>query len=333
MIRILDIARQAGVSVSTVSRVINENRYVHAATRRQVLALIEKNGYVPNKAARNMVLQRSCTIGIIISGETFNSFRYSLFFAVESRLRSLGYNTVFFLIKPGIDERDCLYRVKSEQPEGIIMFCEIKDPGFYEYLSRMNIPVVSTLFGNGFHTVMIDDEQAVFEAVSHLIRLGHRNINMICKVCPLEDKYLRGYCRALNEKGIAFDQERIVCERQCAFEDGKHGMKNMLLGGKDFSAVFVTGDEMAIGAMRVLKDKGIRVPEDISIVGFGDIETSDAVIPRLTTIQQPIEEIGELAAMSLHKLISKTEEVRREYILPHKLIIRESTAACTVAGN
>jgi DNA-binding LacI/PurR family transcriptional regulator len=91
---------------------------------------------------------------------------------------------------------------------------------------------------------------------------------------------------------------------------------------------------MAIGAMRVLRDEGIRVPEDVSIVGFGDIETSDAVIPRLTTIQQPVEEIVEHAAVSLHKLISKTEEVHREYIFPHKLIIRESTAACKrLLGN
>jgi LacI family transcriptional regulator len=135
MVRILDIARQAGVSASTVSRVVNKTSHVNTATKRRILALIEKTGYVLNKAARNMVLRRSSTIAIIISGDTFNSFRHSLFFVVESRLRSLGYNTVFFAIKSGIDEQDCLYRVKSEQPEGIIMFCEVKDPGFYEYLS------------------------------------------------------------------------------------------------------------------------------------------------------------------------------------------------------
>jgi DNA-binding LacI/PurR family transcriptional regulator len=240
---------------------------------------------------------------------------------------------VFFVIKSGIDERDCLYRVKSEQPEGIIMFCEITDPGFYEDLAVMNIPAVSTLSGDGVYTVTIDNEQAAFEAVSHLIRLGHRNINMICKAHFFENKYVQGYCRALSENGILFDKERIVYERQCTFEDGKHGMKNMLLKGKNFSAVFATGDEMAIGAMRVLEDERIRVPKDVSIVGFGDIETSDAVIPRLTTIQQPFDEIGEMAVVSLHKLISKTEEVYREYILPHKLIIRESTAACNRDGG
>jgi DNA-binding LacI/PurR family transcriptional regulator len=151
---------------------------------------------------------------------------------------------------------------------------------------------------------------------------------MICKDCRFENRRLQGYRRALGKNDIPFDEKRIVYERQCTFEDGKHGMKNMLLGGKDFSAVFAAGDEMPIGAMRVLNDERIRVPEDVSIIGFGDMESSDTVIPRLTTIQQPVDEIGELAAVFLHKLINKTEEAHREYILPHKLIIRESTAAC-----
>jgi LacI family transcriptional regulator len=328
MVSITDIAKQVGVSPSMVSRVLNGKKYVNAEKKEQILKLIEETGYVPNKAARNMAMHRSFTIGIVIP-DAFNIFQRQLFSIIERYLDSFGYHTLFFFVKPDeISEKECLNHVKSEKLDGIIMLHEVKSPDFYEYLAQLKLPVISTMCNyNNIPTIKIDDKQAAFEAVTHLTSLGHRKISLICgSGFSFGDRRAEGYQQALKESGIDWEDGRVVYVPQYIPESGMYGMRELLLRNRDFTAVFAASDELALGAIRTLQDEGIRVPEDVSVIGFDDIDIADYLHPRLTTIRQPIREIGEQSALGLHRHINSGSSAIQELIIPHKLIIRESTA-------
>jgi LacI family transcriptional regulator len=331
MINISDIAKQAGVSTSMVSRVINGKSYVNAEKKEQILKLIKETGYVPSKSARNMVMQRSFTVGVVIP-DGFNIFQRQLFSVIERQLDSFGYHTLFFFVKmDSLSEKKCLDRLKTEKLDGVIMLHEIKSNEFYEYTKDARIPIISTLDNyNTIPTIKLDDNQAAFDAVNHLIQLGHQKIYMISGCSYSYGAHrLVGYHRALDGAGIKRDEKRIVDVQQYSAEAGMYAMRELLLRSRDFSAVFVSSDELALGAIRVLLDEGIRIPEEISVIGFDDIDISNYVFPRLTTIRQPIIEIGEQAATYLHQFITGRNDPELNIVLPHKLIIRESTCALT----
>jgi LacI family transcriptional regulator len=276
-----------------------------------------------------MVLQRSFTVGMVIPCE-YTLFQYRMFSLVERYLHKLGYRTLRLFLEPLPNSaRECLSTLKSENPDGIILFCGSAVSGLSEYLAASTIPVVPDTGGlNTIPAVTIDNRKAAYEAVSHLIRLGHRKIGMIRGSDSLcVSQRLEGYCQALAENNITYDKSLVVYEGHCTFDNGKNGMGKLLLRTRDFSAVFAAGDELAIGAIRVLQDEGIRVPGDVSIVGFDDIDIASYVIPRLTTIHQPLDKIGEQTALIMHNRISGNSDTV-EPIIPHKLVVRESTAAC-----
>jgi LacI family transcriptional regulator len=328
MISLKDIAAQLGVSASTVSRAVNGKKYINPEKRARILKLIEETGYVPNQAARNMVLRRSFTVGIIIP-DTFNMFQRQLFSIIERCLNSFGYHSLFFFVKfDGTSEKECLDRMKSEKPDGIIMLHEILGDTFYDYAARIRLPLVSAAMSReGISSVHVDEERAAFEGVTHLLNLGHRKIVMITgSGFTFGSQRMEGYFKALEAAGIARDSGRVVSVGYYTAEFGMYGMRELRLRDRDFTAVFTATDELAIGAMRVLRDEGLRVPGDVSVVGFDDIEISNYFIPRLTTIHQPIIEIGEQAALSLHRRING-DNSSSEILIPHKLIIRESTRA------
>jgi LacI family transcriptional regulator len=325
MTGLLDIAREAGVSISTVSRVVNGEKHINPHIRERVLTLVKKTGYTPNKAARAMVLKRSFTVGMVIP-DKYTLFQYRMLSLMERYLHTFGYYTLRFFLEPfGNSVTKCLSALRSENPDGVILFCGIA--GFSDYLAKPVIPIVSDSGGlNTIPAVTIDNKKAAYEAVTHLIRLGHRKIGMICGSDSLcISQRVEGYCQALAENNIARDKSCIIHEPYCTFDDRKNGMKNLLLRARGFSAVFTATDELAIGAMRVLRDEGLRVPEDVSMVGFDDVDISSYVIPRLTTIHQPLERMGEQTALILHNRISGNNTMV-EPVIPHTLIIRESTS-------
>ena len=331
MVNIKDIARQAGMSPSTVSRVINGKKYVNSERREYILKLIEETGYVPNKAARSMVLKRSFTVGIIMP-DTFNMFQRQLFSIIERHLESFGYNTLFFFVKlDDQSEEACLSRLKAEKPDGVIMIHEMKNPLFYEYAIKANLPIVTATFHYpGISAIHVNEEQASRNAVNHLIGLGHKSILMISgDGFTFGRQRAEGFFQALVEADMICDESRIVYVHHYTAEFGMHGMKEILLkGGKGnlgFTALFAATDELAIGALRVLADEGIRVPKDVSVIGFDDIDIAQYITPRLTTISQPLTEMGEKTALALHRQIIGENTGEEEIILPHKLIIREST--------
>jgi LacI family transcriptional regulator len=336
MVNIKDIARRAGMSPSTVSRVVNGKKHVNSEKREQILRLIEETGYVPNKAARSMVLQRSFTVGIVIP-DTFNMFQRQLFSIIERYLESFGYHTLFFFVKfEDQSEEACLARLKAEQLDGVIMIHEMKNPLFYEYIVSTGLPAVTSTFNYpGLSAIHVNEEQAAREAVNHLIGLGHRRIVMISgDGFTFGRQRAEGFFQALTEADIPWDENRVVFVRHYIPEFGMYGMRELLLrsgcrsasGTCNFTALFAATDELAIGAIRVLADEGIRVPDDVSVVGFDDIDIAKYMTPRLTTISQPLTEIGAQTVLALHRHISGGG-AGDEQVLPYKLVIRESTRA------
>jgi LacI family transcriptional regulator len=331
MINIKDIARQVGMSPSTVSRVVNGKKHVNAEKRERILKLIEETGYVPNRAARSMVLRRTFTVGVIIP-DTFNMFQRQLFSIIERHLESFGYSTLFFFVKfEDQSEEACLNRLKAEKPDGVIMIHEIRNPLFYDYVIKSKIPIVTSTFHYpGLSAVHVNEEVASKDAVNHLIGLGHRRILMISgDGFTFGRQRAEGFFQALTEADIAWNESRVVFVGHYTPEFGMYGMRELLLreGKGTFTSLFAATDELAIGAIRVLADEGLRVPDDVSVVGFDDIDIAQYISPRLTTVSQPLRQIGENTALALHRQITGGNGVEEDQILPYKLVIRESTRA------
>jgi LacI family transcriptional regulator len=335
MISIKDIARQLGVSPSTVSRVANGKNYVNPKKREQILKVIEETGYVPNKAARAMVMKRSFTVGIVLP-YTFNMFQRQLFAIIERHLESFGYHTLFFFLQfDSASEKECLARLKSEKLDGVILLQEIRDQLFYDSLSQLRLPVVASTFSfSDVPSIHVDEIRAAMDAVNHLISLGHRRINMISGSNTMFGKLrVEGYYQALNAAGIERDPSRVLIAPFYTAESGMYCMRELLLKNRDFSAIYAANDDLAIGVIRILTDKGIRVPEDVAVIGFDDIEIADYMVPRLTTIRQPLDDMGQQTALILHRAITGQGTARQELVLPHKLIVRESTARNSENGD
>jgi LacI family transcriptional regulator len=325
---IKDIARQAGVSVSMVSRVINGKSYVNEAKREKILRLINETGFVPSNTARNMVMKRSFSIAIVLP-DMFNIFQRQLVAVIERQLDYFGYQLVFFMVNfDDASEAECLARIKSEKIDGLILIQEVRNIEFYEYLVQRNIPAVSVTFErNGLPSVHVDDESAAFEAVSHLINLGHRSIAFINSVGFSFTRHREnGYYRALASASIPLHEPVAISVPQFTPEAGVYGMRGLLLSKHQHTAIFAATDELAFGAIRALKDYGISVPNEVSVIGFDDIDISNFMVPRLTTIRQPIQEMGERAVQMLNRLISGKTVPKNKVLLEHRLIIRESTA-------
>jgi LacI family transcriptional regulator len=236
---------------------------------------------------------------------------------------------MFFFVKfDGSSEEEFLLRLKAEKLDGVILFHEIQGANFYDYIAKVKLPVVIATFNRkAIVSIHVSEEQAAIDGVNHLINLGHRKINMISgSEFSFGAQRAKGFVRAMETAGIAGAEERITYVQHYTAEFGMYGMREQLLRGRNFTAVFAATDELALGAIRVLKDEGLRVPEDVSVVGFDDIDISNYVIPRLTTIHQPLDKIGEQTALILHKHISGASNGTTDLILPHKLIVRESTS-------
>ncbi len=330
MISIKDLARLAGVSASTISRAVNDKKYVKPEIRERILALVKETGYVANNAARSMVLKRTFTVGIVIP-DTFNMFQRQLFSSLERSLEGFGYRTLFFFVKwEAESELKCLRRLKAEKLDGIIMLHEVTHPSFYEFLSEGSMPVVLCTFsreGLTFHSVHVDEESAARAATAHLIGLGHRNIGLISgSHFSFGSQRADGYRSALEGAGISYDAERTVFVPSYTPEEGRLGMRTLLERAKGLTAIFAVSDELAIGAIRALYEAGLAVPGDVSVVGFDDIDISEYLTPAITTIRQPIQEMGGKTAEIMSDLIAGTKQNEGSTVFGFELVLRESSA-------
>ena len=300
---IKDIAERCGVSVSTVSRVLNDHPDVSAANRERVLAVVEALHYVPNNSARDLVKPPVDSIGLVVRG-VGNPFFTDIIRTIERMITEAGYTMVLHQIRSGEDElRAGAELARSKRLLGVILLggCFDYTP---EQTASLGVPVVCCTYTNSFGTlentdyssVSIDDEQAAYRAVRLLTEHGHRKIGIILNsTCDRSIGQLRykGYCQALQDAGIPLDSELVEETVTYEMADGYAGMEQLLERRGDLTAVFVVSDAMAVAAMKALHDHGKRVPEECSVVAIDGIDMSPYFVPTLTTLGQPRWELGE----------------------------------------
>lgn len=336
-----DIAATVGVTPMTVSRVINRNGYVSDETRQKVLQVVKDMNYRRNGLARNLKRQRTDTIGLVL-GDISNPYSTELARAVKETCSVRGYN-VFVCISEHSAKEDiaAFESLANHSVDGIIVASRSNRDG-NEYLRGIvenNVPVV--VIGRDFQHeavdyISTDNLNGGFEATQHLIDLGHERIGFIGATLSNKDnlKRLQGYLRALEQHDIPID-ERLITGRKEAVtdvpgysteENGYEGMKRLLSLPNRPTAVFARNDFTAIGAMTAIKEAGLKIPEDIAIIGFDDIPLAIHVSPSLTTVRQPLRVQGHIAAeLLLRRIENEDTPQREEHILDCELIIREST--------
>lgn len=306
---IKDVAEHSGVSVSTVSRVLNDHPDVSDAVRQRVMAAVRELHYIPNSSARDLVRPRSDAIGVVVRGVE-NPFFAGIIRAIEESVNGAGYTMVLHQIRSGEDElRAAAELVRSKRLLGLILLggCFDYTP---EQTAALDVPFVCCTYTNSFgklpedsySSVTIDDRKEAFRAVRLLLERGHRKIAMVLdSVQDHSISQLRymGYQQALETVGLHVDSELVVETGTFDMEAAYEGMQALLRRRQDLTAVFVEADSVAVAVIKALYDAGKRVPEDCSVVAIDGIEMSNFFIPTLTTLVQPREEMGQKAVRIL----------------------------------
>lgn len=325
---IKDVAKEAGVSIATVSRVLNDVDVVNEETKKKVQEAIKKLGYRPNIVARSLKTQKSRTIGIIIP-DISNQFYPEIVRGAEDVANIYNYNIMLCNTDLDLDkEMEYLRVLKEKMVDGVIYMSNSLEPEIIELIKSLEMPVVlveTTDKANTFPSVTIDNDRAAFDATTYLIKRGNKKIAYIGAhedAVNAASYRFSGYKSALESNDIKFD------EKLCYFgglkaEDGYEGI-NAILNNGDIDAVFCASDEVAMGAINALRDKGKRVPEDIDVMGFNDIYSASIFYPKLTTVIQPMYDMGSVGMRMLIKIINKAELTQRHFVLPHEIAERDS---------
>jgi len=329
MTTIADVARYAGVSVATVSHVMNRTRHVEPETAERVRAAIAALHYSPNSLARSLRRGETKTIGLLLPDNS-NPFFASVARQIEDAGFVAGY-TVILCNSDGSAEKEERYLsvLMAKQIDGLI-FAGSSDHA--RVFSQLSAAVPAVLLDREIHsvnvdTVLVDHDHGGYLAGRHLVGLGHSKIGVIGgpRDSSSSPARLRGFVRALGEAGVELPADAVV-DSDYHFAGGRLAMERLLTQVPDITAVFACNDLMAMGAITALRSRGLRVPDDISMIGFDDIPYAVTTWPPLTTIAQPVEKIGTRAvSLLLERVAEPAAHSRREVLMP-VLVERESCA-------
>ncbi len=332
-ITIKDIAREAGVSITTVSRVLNNKPDVSEETKDRITTLIDQLGYNPNSIARGLVLQKTYTIGLIIPDIT-NPFFPEVARGIEDAARQLGYSVIFYNTDNHInEEKKAIEVLKGKQVDGLIVSLSIDNKEELIKLNQEDFPVVQIDRKAGFNqstAVTIDNRLSAYKATAYLVRLGHKKIGHLTgdlHTLTAQER-LEGYKDALKEHGLEIKKEWILYGNYTK-DPVRDEIKALLKKQDRPTAIFAANDLMATAVYKAVHECGLNIPEDISIVGHDNIELSSLVTPALTTMTQPKYKMGKLAAIFLIKDIEGKTYKHKDIVLDTELVERDSTAPCT----
>jgi LacI family transcriptional regulator len=328
-----DIARMSGVSRSTVSRVINGNPNVSEKTRRKVLDLIQTIGFQPNLAARGLAVGRTHVIGLVIPTGLpviFSDPYFPLVIqGVASACNTRGFSVMLWLAEPEYERKTISQVLYNGLIDGVIVSSMLIDDPLIERLSESQRPFITIgrhPTNDQLNFVDVDNRAGAYQGVSYILHTGRRRVAMITgprNAIASRDRS-QGYQDALRERGLPLQPE-LVAEGNFSDISGYLAMKQLLPQRPD--AVFVASDAMAFAAMRAIQEAGLRIPEDIAVVGFDDIPNAANSKPPLTTVRQPIQKTGSVAAEMLIERIEHPETRSCRIVLPTELVIRESCGA------
>lgn len=327
---IKDVAKKAGVSISTVSRVINDSKPVTNEVKQRVLDVIKETGYVPNPLARSLVTKKSQLIGVIVP-EVTDTFAAEVLNGIEEISKMYDYD---ILLANTYSEKDLEVKninlLRAKQVEGIVMISWDIDKdvvGLLEDSGILAVYISKTTRDFDIYNVSINNNSAVKDMTNFLLDRGHKKIVLLNTTFQtnLADERLTGYRDAIVGRGLKVNEGFI---KSCGptFDDGYMAVKEMLESKVDVDAIFATSDEVAIGAINACFDLGYKVPEDISVVGFYDIEFSKMCRPKLTTVKQPLYDMGAVAIRMIIKMVKGIEIDEKKVELPYTISDRDSVA-------
>jgi LacI family transcriptional regulator len=328
---IRDVAAHAGVSHQTVSRVINASSNVAEPTRARVVAAIEELGYVPSPIARSLISNRTHSLGVV-TDDISDYFFAHMVAGAEAEARRRGYYLMIGSVERGDDEGGYLRLMLERRVEGLLL-ARPSVPLRSDHLltaQRAGVPFVLVLVGSsrvpGAVTVDVDNLQGGYDATRHLLERGHRRIATITgpEEWPSAAARLDGYRKALEEFGAAGGalEERAD---DWGVESGEAAATRLLARDEDFTALFAHSDLIALGAIARLRQAGLRVPDDVSVVGYDDLPVASVVDPPLTTVHQPMQEVGAVAAgLLLDRLAGGDSVPASTHLLPAALVLRGS---------
>ncbi|WP_151140044.1 catabolite control protein A [Bacillus amyloliquefaciens] len=329
-ITIYDVAREANVSMATVSRVVNGNPNVKPTTRKKVLEAIDRLGYRPNAVARGLASKKTTTVGVIIP-DISSIFYSELARGIEDIATMYKYNIILSNSDQNLEkELHLLNTMLGKQVDGIVfMGGNITDEHVEEF-KRSPVPIVlaaSVEEQGETPSVAIDYEQAIYDAVKLFIDKGHRDIAFVSG--PMQEpinrsKKLQGYKRALEEAAIPFN-EKFVAEGDYTYDSGMEALQSLMGLDRKPTAILSATDEMALGIIHAAQDQGLSIPDDLDIIGFDNTRLSLMVRPQLSTVVQPTYDIGAVAMRLLTKLMNKEPVEEHIVELPHRIELRQST--------
>ncbi|MFC0045822.1 LacI family DNA-binding transcriptional regulator [Metabacillus iocasae] len=331
MVKIVDVAKKANVSTATVSRVLTNSSAVKKDTAEKVLAAIEALNYQPNLLARQLRRMETKTILVVVPDIT-NTFFSKVLRGIEFVANQSGYQVLLGdSLNDSKKESDYLHLLRQRKADGMILLTARLSEKEIEEIA-LEFPVVLACEytpGLNVPTVSIDNVQSAKKATDYLVSLGYKRIGFISgpfDVVLGRDR-LEGFRQSMIENKLG-EKDLLVQEGDFTFESGYAAMGTFLDMQEPPEAIFAANDEMAIGAIKAIHSKGLKVPNDISVVGFDDIAFASIFEPSLTTIAQPSFEMGETAMKLLIKQLNKEEIEKKQYILEDKLIIRETSRKC-----
>ena len=332
-VTIRDVAREAGVSVATVSRVLNDSGPVREITRHRIREIAARMRYVPDSAARSLITRRSMTLGILLP-DLHGEFFSEVIRGIDQTAQRSGYHLLVSGSHNDKREIEAALRAMRGRVDGlIVMSPDIDSAALVANLPASSPVVLLNCFvdGDAFDALTIDNYGGAHAMVRHLVASGHERIAFIKGPERNYDaaERLRGYRAALDDAGIAHD---AALEFDGDFtESGGHEAAQLIAALRPRpTAVFAANDSMTIGALAAFRDAGMRAPDDIAVAGFDDIPIARYMSPPLTSVRVPISEMGERAVgMLLHAVENKNQHVKQQHTLPTTLVIR---ASCGGAG-
>ncbi|QSF46224.1 LacI family DNA-binding transcriptional regulator [Paenibacillus tianjinensis] len=330
---IKDVAQKANVSIATVSRVLHNLGGYSDKTKQKVDQTIKELKYQPNAIARGLINKRTQTIGVLFP-DVSSAFSSDLLHGIDEFVHNHNYSVVVCNTdQDGKRTLKYLQLLREKQVDGILFSSEALKKEYYDLLEDMRIPVVLISSQTDFPNVpyvKINDFQAAYDAVDYLIIKGHRRIAMISgtRGDPIAGTpRIEGYRKALEAHGIAFNSSYLTYG-DFMYESGSRAMKTILQKAPEVTAVFAASDEMAIGALSTAIQHGLNVPEDISIMGYDDLRLARMVNPPLTTVRQPLHDIGMIASEKLIHMI-ESGEIAQSQICAHSIVERQTVRTIT----
>lgn len=326
---IKDVAREAGVSIATVSRVLNDIDVVNEDTKKKVLDAIKKLGYRPNIVARSLKTQKTKTIGILIP-DISSGFYPEIVRGAEDVANIYDYNVI--LCNSDFDsdkEREYLRVLREKMVDGVIYMSSSLEEDMLDIINELDVKTILVETKDRHDrlpSVTIDNVAAAYDSTKYLIDKGLKNIAFVGVrqdiINAWGDRYV-GYLKALRDNGLPLDEE-LVFLKNLKVTTGYEAVEKLISIDRKIDGIVCASDEIAMGVINGLREKGINVPEDISVIGFNNNVVASYFYPQLTTIKQPSYDMGSVAMRMLIKILNNKPLEQDQYVLNYELIQRES---------